>query len=386
MKFLASFGALGLFILSACATSPLGIRGTGDLGVVIERASGRISIVEHSQRSLLARVTGLGDLSHASVVFSRDARFAYIFGRDGGLSKVDLVKAAVVARTLQAGNSIGGAISQSGRVIAVSNYEPGGVRLFSADTLEPLSEVATPGSKTVGVIDVPGEKFVFSTFENSQIFVIDASDPRQPVVSKFPAGKNAYDAAITPDGRYYLAGLFGEDGLTLLDLWHPERGTRTILPQYGKGQEKLPVFKMPHLEGWGMAGRLSFLPAVGRHEILVVDTDTFRLSKRIPVAGQPVFAVVSPDGRQIWVNFAIPDNHKLQVIDGETLSVVKTWDAGKGVLHMEFTPKGDAVWVSARDENRVDVYSTRDFSVLSHLPMESPSGIFFTSRAHRIGL
>ena len=29
---------------------------------------------------------------------------------------------------------------------------------------------------------------------------------------------------MTPDGRYYIAGLFGEDGLALLDLWAPEKG------------------------------------------------------------------------------------------------------------------------------------------------------------------
>ena len=36
------------------------------------------------------RVEGLGDLSHASVVFSRDGASAYVFGRDGGLTMVDL--------------------------------------------------------------------------------------------------------------------------------------------------------------------------------------------------------------------------------------------------------------------------------------------------------
>ena len=32
-------------------------------------------------------------------------------------------------------------------------------------------------------------------------------------------GENPYDALITGDGRHYIAGLFGEDGLTALDLW-----------------------------------------------------------------------------------------------------------------------------------------------------------------------
>ena len=48
--------------------------GTGDLGVVVERARGTLAIVNTSDRSVLAEVPGLGDLSHASVVFSRDGR------------------------------------------------------------------------------------------------------------------------------------------------------------------------------------------------------------------------------------------------------------------------------------------------------------------------
>ena len=50
---------------------------------------------------------------------------------------------------------------------------------------------------------------------------------------------------------------------------------RRILPGYGHGEEPLPVYKMPHLEGWAVAGRRAFLPAVGRHEVLVVDMDTW---------------------------------------------------------------------------------------------------------------
>ncbi|NOQ36620.1 MAG: protein nirF, partial [Methylococcaceae bacterium] len=47
-------------------------RATGDLGVVIERAEGSALIIEHSQQTILKQIKNLGDLSHASVVFSRD--------------------------------------------------------------------------------------------------------------------------------------------------------------------------------------------------------------------------------------------------------------------------------------------------------------------------
>jgi protein NirF len=112
---------LSLGLLAGCA-SP---RGTGDLGIVIERAAGRVLVVDTSARRSLNQVSGLGDLSHASAVYSRDGRYAYVFGRDGGLSQVDLLAGEVTRRVVQAGNSIGGAISQNGRLVAVSNYDPG---------------------------------------------------------------------------------------------------------------------------------------------------------------------------------------------------------------------------------------------------------------------
>ncbi|HYR01041.1 MAG TPA: cytochrome D1 domain-containing protein [Casimicrobiaceae bacterium] len=382
---------LFLALASAAAAAPP-LRGTGDLGVVVERAAGRLQIVDTTTRASLATVPGLGDLSHASVVFSRDARYAYVFGRDGALSKVDLLAQRIERRVLQASNSIGGAISQDGRVVAAQNYTPGGVKLFDADTLELLSEVAaTPGpdgapSKVVGLADAPGGRFVASLFDTGEIWIIDASNPRAPAVVKFEhVGRQPYDGLVTPDGRWYIAGLFGEDGLALVDLWHPERGVRRILDGYGRGEEKLPVYKMPHLRGWAIAAGFAFLPAVGRNEVLVVDTRDWKEVARIPVAGQPVFAMARPDARQVWVNFAFPDNGKVQVIDTETRKVVTTLEPGRAVLHLEFTPRGEAVWISARDDNRVVVYDTASLEPIATLAADSPSGIFFTARAARMG-
>lgn len=378
------------FLTAGCAQNAP--RGTGDLGVIIERGEGRLQIVENSGRTSLGIVDGLGDLSHASVVYSRDARYAYVFGRDGGLTKVDLLTRSIARRIMQAGNSIGGAISQDGTLVAAQNYSPGGVKVFRADTLDLVADIpATYGpngdrAKVVGLADAAGNRFVFSLFEAGEIWVADLSDPARPRIERFAnVGREPYDGLVTPDGRYYLAGLFGEDGLVLLDLWHTERGARRILDGYGRGQEKLPVYKMPHLRGWAIAGTAAYLPAIGRHEVLVVDTRDWREIARIPVAGQPVFAIARPDGRQVWVNFALPDNGKVQVIDTETQRIVRTLEPGRAILHLEFTPRGEAVWISARDDDRVLVYDAATFVQTATLPAAGPSGIFFTSRAARVG-
>jgi protein NirF len=368
------------------------LRGSGDLGVVIERASGSVQVVDTTAKSSLFRIEGLGDLSHASVVFSRDARYAYVFGRDGGLSKIDLLCGALVRRVVQAGNSIGGAISQDGSLVAVSNYTPGGVKVFDAATLEQVADLPAldaqgKSSKVVGLVDAPGQRFVYTLYDAGEIRIADFSDPHKPLVQKFTGvGRQPYDALITPDGRFYIAGLFGEDGLALLDLWQDKPAVRRILDHYGRGEEALPVYKMPHLEGWAEAGRLLFLPAVGHHEVLVVDRDSWQEVGRIQVHGQPVFVEAEPGGRQVWVNFAHPLNDTVQVIDTQTLQVTRTLKPGKAVLHMEFAPRGEMAWVSVRDDDVVKVYDTKTFAVLAQLPADKPSGIFFSVRAGRTGL
>lgn len=388
-KLWSGLSAVALTLVATLAVADP--RGSGDLGVIIERGAGRVQVVETSHNSILGQVEGLGDLSHASVVFSRDERFAFVFGRDGGLTKVDLLERKIAARVVQAGNSIGGAISQSGRLVAVANYEPGGVKVFDVDSLELLAEIpaedeAGKRSKVIGLEDGTGERFVFSLWDAGQTWIADLRDPRQPKLTKFTnTGRNPYDALITTDGRFYLAGLYGEDGLALIDLWHPEAGLKRILSDYGPGDTKLPVYKMPHLEGWAVAGNRAFIPGVGRHEVLVIDTQSWQQVGRIPVEGQPVFVMARPDGRQIWVNFALPENDRIQVIDAESLQVVRKLTPGKGVLHLEFEPRGEEVWVSVRDEDKVLVYDTETFELKASLPAEKPSGIFFTARAHRIG-
>jgi len=392
--FLKSLLVLSLFVsLSTQAENKCEVRGTGDLGIIIERATGSVQVVDTSAKTSLFHIEGLGDLSHASAVYSRDARYAYIFGRDGGLTKIDILCGMLVKRVVQGGNSIGGAISQDGKLIAVSNYEPGGVKIFSSDDLSLVADIPATkvnekkNSKTVGLVDAPGQRFVFSLYDSGETWIVNMKDPKKPKITRFEKiGLWPYDGLLTPDGRHYIAGLFGEDGMALLDMWHPEKGITRIMNNYGRGEQKLPVYKMPHLEGWAMAGNRAFLPAVGHHEVLVVGSRDWKQETRIKVHGQPVFVIARPDGRQVWVNFAFPNNDTIQVIDTESLKIIKTMKVGKGALHMEFTPRGEAVWISVRDKDEVQIFDTETLEKLKTLPVTKPSGIFFTSRAHTTGL
>ncbi|MCC6777771.1 MAG: protein nirF [Hyphomicrobiales bacterium] len=380
-----------LALLSGAAVAATELRGTGDLGIVIERADGAVVVVDTSRRIAIGRIEGLGDLSHASAVFSRDQRYAYLFARDGGLSKIDLLTGRVAARVVQAGNAIGGAISDDGTLVAVSNYEPGGVRVFDAATLAQIADIPAVGadgkaSKTVGLVDLPGRRFIYTLYDAGEIWLADLAEPASPRVTKLTGvGRLPYDGNVTPDGRHYLAGLFGEDGVAHVDLWQQPLAAQRILPQHGRGEEKLPVYKMPHLEGWAAVGDRLLIPAVGRHELVALDLRSFQEVGRVATYGQPVFAVARPDGRYTWVNFAHPLTDTIDVVDNLTLQVVHRFKAGPAVLHMEFTPRGHEAWVSVRDADRVQIYDAATFVRKGEIAARKPSGIFFTARATRIG-
>lgn len=358
---------------------------TGDLGLVVERATGSVLVVDRSDRAAIGRIEGLGDLSHAAVTFSPDERYAYVFGRDGGLTKIDMLTRSIAKRIVQGGNSIGGAISDDGELIAVSNYEPGGVKVFDADTLDQIADIPA-GAKTIGLVDVPGRRFAWATWETGEAFMADFSAPDMAIAKLGDVGANPFDAVLTDDAHTYLIGLFGEKGVTAIDLWDDTPEPVRFLKDYGKTGDDLPVYKMPHLQGWAFTEGQYVLPAVGRHELLWVDRASLDEVARTPVHGQPVFIIAQPGSPYVWVNFATPLNDTVQIVDSRTHEVVRTLTPGAAVLHMEFAPRGAEVWISARDDNRVMIYDTRSLRLVGEIAAESPSGIFFTARAHRIGL
>ena len=358
---------------------------TGGLGLVVERAAGSLLVVDRIRLEALGRIEGLGDLSHASMTFSPDEHFAFVFGRDGGLTKIDMTTAKIVQRIVQAGNSIGGAISDDGKLVAVSNYEPGGIKVFNADTLEQVTDIPA-GSKTIGLADLPGRRFIWSLWDKGECWMADFSGSEFVTSKIADVGTNPFDGVLTDDGSTYLIGLFGEKGVSAIDLWAEQPKAVRFLKDYGKTSEDLPVYKMPHLQGWAFTGNQFVLPAVGQHELLWVDRTTYQEAGRTKTHGQPVFIIAQPASPFVWVNFALPDNDTVQVVDSRTREIVKTITPGPGVLHMEFAPRGAQVWVSVRDADKLVIYDTRTRAPVKEIAAKSPSGIFFTARAHRIGL
>jgi len=191
---------LAIFILliafpHAHAVEPKKTYGTASLMVVVEREKGSVAVFDSIRHELLGRVEGLGNLRHATMVFSRDARYAFVIARDGVVSKVDLINMAVEARAKAGENSIGIAISRDNKYIMVCNYEPGGVSILDSDTLKTVKEIPAVikefadgtklRSRTVGPLDTADNLMIFGLMEGNAVWVVDMRQEDFPVIKKF---------------------------------------------------------------------------------------------------------------------------------------------------------------------------------------------------------
>lgn len=380
------------------------IWGTASLIVVAEREAGRIMVIDSIKHELLGRVGGLGNLRHGVMVFSRDARYAYVIGRDGTLSKVDLIKLSLEKQKKVGENSIGVAISRDNKYLMVCNYQPGGVVIVNADNLDVIKEIPAEKikedgtrliSRTVGPLDTPDNLMIFGLMEGNAVWVVDMKKEGFPVVKKFwDVGDTPYDQLISPEGRFYVVGLLNSPWVGMLDLWKLDEVKKVDMRERREGKvkegEKVPIYHIPHLESWAVSGELAFVPAIGEKRVIVYNTKDWSYIKSIPIAGTPLFVVARPGGREVWVdNVDAPGSEAerlIQVIDVVTLEVKKTIDAGKGAIDPQFTPKGEAVYISIREEGKVAVYDTDTYQLIKEIPAEKPSGIFSTDRAVKFGL
>ncbi len=382
-------------ILSSVFASASGI---GSRVFVVERETGSLAVYDFIERKLLPkRITGLGNMRHATMIFSPDLRYGYLSSRSGQVSRIDLETMEIAGSILTSESSIDNAISQDGRFIATAEYHPGGVTIVDAKSLELLKRLdakverdgVTFTSRATGIVDAPGNRFVCVLIEGAEIWVIDASKPDFPIEHRIKTSTDMpYDAMITPDGRYYVVGHMGSDHVSVLDLRAPEKGIREIsLRDPNKVYEQNAPVKLPHMASWAVAGKWIFVPLVGESRLAVLDRETWEFKRSVPLRGHPVYAVRSPSEQQIWVSFSgEADDSFVQVIDTDSLEIVKTLEVGGRIYHMDFTPRGSHVLVSANRDNKLVLVNANTYAIEDEQKLESPSGIFGVWRAFRIGL
>jgi protein NirF len=389
---LLGLALLGLVLPAAYAG------GIGSRVFVVERSAGSLGVYDFMERRLFPeRIDGLGDLRHATMIFSPDLRWGYLAARSGQLTRIDLEKLERAGEVMTSQSSIDNAISQDGRFIAVAEYAPGGVTILDAATLKILKQhsanfaagAENRPSRVTGIVDAPGNRFVCVLIEAGEIWIIDASRPDFPIEHRIKTGQSSpYDAMITPDGRTYVVGHMKSDRVSVLDLTRPEAGVREVsLRDPATPYEQGTPVKLPHLASWAVAGKWIFVPLVGEKRLAVLDRETFAFERSIPLRGHPFYAVRSPSEREVWVSFSgEEDDAWLQILDTTRLEVTHSLRVGRRIYHMDFTPRGSHVLVSANADDRLLLVNATTHAIEDSVKLDSPSGIFGVWRAFRIGL
>ncbi len=368
--------------------------GIGSRVFVVERSLERVAVYDFVERKLRdQRIGGLGNLQHATMTFSPDLKYGYVSARSGQLSRINLETLKLEGTYQASENSIDIAISQDGRFIATAEYKPGGVTIVDAKSLELLKRLPVPGqaSRVTGMVDAPGNRFICVQMEGREVWVIDASKPDFPIEKRIWLDSRVglpYDAMITPDGRYYIVGHLGQPEVSLIDLSqeNPKAVLISLLDPKEEFDRANPI-KLPHMASWAVAGNHVFIPLVGEKRLVVLDRTDWSFVQSIPVKGHPVYAVRSPSEQEIWVSFSgEEDDSFVQVIDVKSMAVTETLEIGGRIYHMDFTPRGAFMLISANRANKLFLVNATTHAIEDQVELESPSGVFGVWRAFRIGL
>lgn len=360
-----------------------------DLMIVIEREAGSIAVIDGTTHKIIKHIEGLGVRPHVAS-FSSDGRWCYITARDGWLNKIDLYSLQLVRRIRVGLDTRGLAISEDDKYVIVGNYVPNTAVILDAKTLKPLKIIKTFGvnpdgeaveSRVCAVLDSPLGYFIVALKEAGQVWIIDHKDPNFPIVATIEnAGRILHDAFLTPDGKYFMIASQKDDVMAIVDL------------------EKLKLYTKihsgvkPHPGPGAIWKNLAFSPSIGEGNVTVWDISTWEVVKYIPTAGPGLFIRSYEYGetgyKYVWVDTVFgPNNDTIQVIDAETLEVVKTLKPGLRSLHPEFTYDGKYVYVSIWDEDKIVVYDANTFEVITEIiGVKTPTGIFNVGiRAKEVG-
>ena len=101
--------------------------------------------------------------------------------------------------------------------------------------------------------------------------------------------------------------------------------------------------------------------------------------------GLPVFTSLSPDKKYIAVTFSGKDFPSIQIVDTDTLKIIKTFTFPGKVLHLRWSKQYPDLYVSVNDANQVSVIDTKNWVLERDIyQVMHPSGIFiYESKDHQ---
>lgn len=332
-----------------------------NLILVVERGTGSVSVLDGDSLRELDRFE-VGRI-HGGPKFDRDLSKVLATTRDGTLVEYDLARGALRRKAKVAVNTRNLALSPSGDFVAVANQLPANLVLLDA-RLEPLRVFPLAGQPSA-VYAVPGEdRFLLALRDRPRLESFGHPGlERAEVVLPEPFE----DFTFVPGTRHLLASSRGGRRLWLFDL--DAEQVRGVLET-----EALPhLFSAAFFEREGVP--YAALNHIGVPKLSLLNLETFRIEKTVPLRGSGYFVRTHPASPYLWVD---TNTDEIQLVAKESLELgdVSLRPApGKTAMHVEFTAEGDRALVSVwHPEGAVVVYDSRSLNEVARLPYATPVG------------
>ncbi len=339
--------------------------GTEEKYFVVERESASVAVIKDGLTK--SHMKNMHNMNHGVMKF--DGKDGYLISRDGYVMHFDPVSEKVLDEYKTSKSAIGFVIGKN--YVAVANYDDKSVDILTRD-LKPIDKIKT-GSKNVG-IKIYKDMLIFAQMDADKVSVLKdensgKSRPKFKLFKEFKVGKMPFDAMI--EGNTYIVGFFLSKSFGVIDLDAMQYREIKVTAEHDK-----PVLKVPHFGFWSLSDERTFIPAVGSANVMVYDKK-FTFIKNIKMQGLPVFTAISPDKKYLAVTFSGKDFPTIQIVDTKTLKIIKTFTFKGKVLHVRWSQRDPALYVSVNDANQVNVINTDEWFLEREIfQVKSPSGIF----------
>jgi len=341
-----------------------------NLILVVERGTGGVSVLDGDRMREVDRFA-VGRI-HGGIKFDVGLRRALAVTRDGTLVSYDLERGGLHATVKVGVNTRNIAVSPAGDLVAAANQLPQGVVILDGE-LRPLASLVLPGQPSA-VYQLPGEKrFLVALRDLPRLYSI--SQPGLEV-GWVELPEPFEDFVFVPDTTRLVASSRG--------------GRQLLLYDWASGQvvASLETEGLPHLFSacFFSRGERSFAAFnhMGAPRLSVIDMQSFRVEREIPLRGAGYFVRTHPATPYLWVD---TNTSEIQLVAKDTLSLLDRSlepASGKKAMHVEFTAEGDRALVSVWDDaGAVVIYDSNSLEERGRLPYAMPVGKYNTANKTR---
>ncbi len=371
-----------------------------NLTLVVELGDHHVTVLDGDRLEPLVRFPSRFAL-HGGLKFSPDGRFVFLSSRDGWISKYDLYSLQLVAEVRAGLNTRNLAVSGDGKTVMVANYLPHSLVALEAERLNPIQVIPAVDDKGVESSRVsavfsapPRNSFIVALKDLREVWEIPYNDRAAPVyratVHDFnpdsgeapPVDQTAFPVRRIPLDDYLDDFFFDLPYRHLLGTSRTGGTGQVIQLDVGRKIKEIALSGMPHLSSgilWDYRDtQVMATPNLKEGMVTVIDMKDWTVIKRIETEGAGFFMRSHENSPYAWVDaFNSPHKDRVQVIDKQTLEIVKTLSPapGKTVGHVEFTRDGRYALLSIWEEDgAVVVYDSHTLEEVKRIPMRKPSG------------